>query len=364
MPQPSQIVNDPAEHLRTRLFALTSRGALLRIASALGLVGMDQRHTYAIINAIRENREADVGQILAQLSDIELKMLANDLSVGGSSRDERMARLLGFAQGQPHAPSAPAAPSAPSAPVTPPLVAAPSPVAPVAASSSAVSGPSPVTLAGRAPVSVGPASVGGRGPVSVGGVARFDEDFSLAPPSSRAPRSKRGPSRLPGSASETFVAIDFETADHGRDSACAVALVRVENDQIVRRVAWLIRPPRPDFLHTHVHGISWQMVVGQPTFGQLWPRLAPVLEGASYLVAHNAPFDRSVLRACCAAASLPEPSLDFECTVQMARRLWAPAQATLPFLCQRFGIPLQHHDAASDAEACARLVLVARSQRR
>jgi DNA polymerase III subunit epsilon len=353
MPQPSQIVNDPAEHLRTRLFALTSRGALLRIASALGLVGMDQRHTYAIINAIRENREAEVGQILAQLSDIELKMLANDLSVGGSSRDERMARLLGFAQGQPHAPATVSAtPVAPAAPV-----------APVAASS-AVSSPSPVTLTERAPVSVGPASVGGRGPASVGGATRFDEDFSLAPPSSRAPRSKRGPSRLPGSASETFVAIDFETADHGRDSACAVALVRVENDQIVRRVAWLIRPPRPDFLHTHVHGISWQMVVGQPTFGQLWPRLAPVLEGASYLVAHNAPFDRSVLRACCTAASLPEPPLEFECTVQMARRLWAPAQATLPFLCQRFGIPLQHHDAASDAEACARLVLVARSQRR
>ena len=26
----------------------------------------------------------------------------------------------------------------------------------------------------------------------------------------------------------TFVAIDFETADYGRDSACALALVRVE----------------------------------------------------------------------------------------------------------------------------------------
>ena len=31
---------------------------------------------------------------------------------------------------------------------------------------------------------------------------------------------------LPLAAPPTFVAIDFETADYGRDSACALALVR------------------------------------------------------------------------------------------------------------------------------------------
>ena len=29
-----------------------------------------------------------------------------------------------------------------------------------------------------------------------------------------------------------FTAIDFETADHGRDSACAVGLARVENCRV------------------------------------------------------------------------------------------------------------------------------------
>ncbi|MEK7383088.1 MAG: hypothetical protein AAB262_07355, partial [Elusimicrobiota bacterium] len=41
-----------------------------------------------------------------------------------------------------------------------------------------------------------------------------------------------------------FVAIDFETADTGRDSACSVGLVRVENGTIVQKVVQLIRPPR------------------------------------------------------------------------------------------------------------------------
>ena len=41
----------------------------------------------------------------------------------------------------------------------------------------------------------------------------------------------------------TFVAIDFETADYGRDSACALALVRVEAGVIVQRAFHYVRPP-------------------------------------------------------------------------------------------------------------------------
>src|SRR3954452_15711136 len=89
-----------------------------------------------------------------------------------------------------------------------------------------------------------------------------------------------------------FVAIDFETADHGPDSACAVGLVRVEGLAVVRREAVLIRPPRPRFLFSGIHGITWDMVRDAPDFAAAWPQLAPLLDGAAVLVAHNAPFDR------------------------------------------------------------------------
>jgi DNA polymerase III epsilon subunit-like protein len=52
----------------------------------------------------------------------------------------------------------------------------------------------------------------------------------------------------PLGAALTFVAIDFETADHGPDSACAVGLVRVSGAEIVERKYYLIRPPRSSFL--------------------------------------------------------------------------------------------------------------------
>lgn len=161
-----------------------------------------------------------------------------------------------------------------------------------------------------------------------------------------------------------FVAIDFETADHGPDSACAVGLVRVENLQVVRREVVLLRPPRRRILFTHVHGITWDMVAEAPGFAAAWPTLAPILDGAAALAAHNAGFDRRVLIACCRAAGHPVPELPFLCTVQLARRQWGMRPANLPAVCRRLGIGLIHHDAGSDAEACARIVIAAANAQR
>jgi DNA polymerase III subunit epsilon len=156
-----------------------------------------------------------------------------------------------------------------------------------------------------------------------------------------------------------LVAIDFETADHGPDSACAVGLVRVEGFEVVRRESRLIRPPRPSIRFSFIHGIRWEHVRDQPTFADLWPRLGVVLDGAAFLVAHNAPFDRRVLEACCAAARLPPPGLPFECSMRLARRTWGLRRNRLPDVCAHLGLALRHHDAASDAEAAARIVIAA-----
>ena len=164
-------------------------------------------------------------------------------------------------------------------------------------------------------------------------------------------------------ADRPFVAIDFETADHGADSACAVGLVRVEGGEVVRREVVLIRPPRPRVLFTHVHGITWEMVADAPPFAEAWPKLAPLLDGVAFLAAHNAPFDRRVLTACCTAAGLAVPAAPFVCTVQLARRTWALKPNDLPSVCRRLGIGLIHHDALSDAEACARIVIAAAATR-
>lgn len=171
---------------------------------------------------------------------------------------------------------------------------------------------------------------------------------NAVPPRRAAPRVRR------------FAALDFETADNGRDSACSVGLAVVEGDRIVERHHALIRPPRREFLHSAIHGITWAHVARAPTFADHWPKLSALLHGADFIAAHNAPFDRSVLRACCEAAGIAGPSAPFVCTMKLARDTWDLRPTRLSDVSRHLGIALQHHDALSDALACAEIVLAAR----
>ena len=120
------------------------------------------------------------------------------------------------------------------------------------------------------------------------------------------------PVHLPGMTNRLpFVAIDFETADPHRDSACRAALVRVERGRIVAKADRLIRPPRSKFWFPDVHGITWDQVRREPDFAGVWPALRPLADGAAFFVAHNAPFGRGVLEACLDAHGLPRLPLPF-----------------------------------------------------
>ena len=157
----------------------------------------------------------------------------------------------------------------------------------------------------------------------------------------------------------SFVAIDFETADAAADSACAVGLVTVAGGRIVERQHYLIRPPRSLFTFSFIHGIKWADVADKPTFGELWPQIKKTLDEADFLAAHNASFDRRVLEACCKTAAVSPGARRFICTVQLARRTWDIHPTRLDNVCDFLGIELKHHEALSDAEACAQIVLAA-----
>ena len=159
---------------------------------------------------------------------------------------------------------------------------------------------------------------------------------------------------------DIFVALDFETADQYRDSACSIALVRVEGGRVVKRAHYLIRPPRQTFVFTYIHGIRWSDVAKKPAFDELWPDVKGLLDGANFIAAHNATFDASVLNACCCKAELKAPPHPFVCTVKLARSAWGIFPTKLPDVCRHLGLKLDHHNALSDAEACAGIVIAAR----
>lgn len=71
----------------------------------------------------------------------------------------------------------------------------------------------------------------------------------------------------------TYVALDFETADRGWDSACAVAMVRIENGSVVSQAYSPIRPPREKVEFANIHGLNRDDLAGEKPFAETWSSL-------------------------------------------------------------------------------------------
>lgn len=156
-----------------------------------------------------------------------------------------------------------------------------------------------------------------------------------------------------------FAALDFETANYRKNSACSVSIVVVEKSKIVKKMSSLIRPPSCDFVFSYLHGIELRDVAEQPDFIDLWPEINKSLKKVEFIAAHNASFDRGVLNACCVMSGIVPPDIKYLCTMKLARCLWGLYPTRLPDVCWYFGISLKHHDSESDAIACAKIVLKA-----
>ncbi len=159
----------------------------------------------------------------------------------------------------------------------------------------------------------------------------------------------------------TFSAIDFETAH--KHHICSVGIVHVENGEIVDEFHTLIKPPQNYFnpYTIKVHGITPADTYHAPYFDEIYPDIRQHLY-ERILVAHNESFDRNVLMKSMQDYGLNYSDLRianrWECTLQIYRKLgYKPAR--LNACCEKHNIPLQHHDALSDARACAQLYLIA-----
>lgn len=156
-----------------------------------------------------------------------------------------------------------------------------------------------------------------------------------------------------------FVAIDFETANSDRDSACALGIVCVSQGEIVKQEYHLICPPRLAFnpFNVAIHGITEKDVVDKPRFHELWPSIQHYFEG-NYILSHNASFDMSVLRNCLDFYEIPYPNFDYGCTLIMARKHWPDLTChKLDAVAASIDIEFNHHHALDDAFACAQIAL-------
>jgi len=148
----------------------------------------------------------------------------------------------------------------------------------------------------------------------------------------------------------SFTAIDFETAQGKRWSICQVGLVRVENQIITEQFSILVQPPDNYYWNNFIdiHGITPKQTQHAPTFDRIWHQIEPFIKNQN-VVAHNGfAFDFHCLKQTLEYYGLISPEFIGYCTYRIYKD-------HLASLCRHYKIPLNHHDALSDARACAEL---------
>lgn len=150
----------------------------------------------------------------------------------------------------------------------------------------------------------------------------------------------------------TFTSIDFETAQGFRHSICQVGIVRVENGIITEEINLLVQPPDNYYWakFIDIHGITPNDTANEPTFDKIWHQIEHLIKGQD-VVAHNGiSFDFPVLEKTLEYYRMLAPHYNKHCTYRIYND-------NLASLCKAYDIPLNHHDALSDAKACAELFL-------
>ncbi len=154
-----------------------------------------------------------------------------------------------------------------------------------------------------------------------------------------------------------FVAIDFETANQHRSSACEVSLVKFSRGLVVDKYTSLIKPHRDmEFnpWNTRIHGLSNRDVAKAPELDEIFEQVFNFTDGLS-VVAHNASFDMSVLKRSSEMYGIKLPEIEFYCSLALTKQTNALelASYSLPNVCHALEIEFEEiHRAEGDAIAC------------
>jgi DNA polymerase-3 subunit epsilon len=154
-----------------------------------------------------------------------------------------------------------------------------------------------------------------------------------------------------------YTVFDVETPNYANNRMSAIGIVVMEDDQIRQRFYSLVNPEcHFDGFNVALTGITPEMVADAPTFDQLWPQIRSYFDNA-ILMAHNAQFDMAVLAKCLQHYGITwKDTAQYICTCRMGKPcLPMLANHKLNTICDYYGIELEHHQADSDALACAEI---------
>src|SRR5699024_833799 len=138
-------------------------------------------------------------------------------------------------------------------------------------------------------------------------------------------------------------------------------MVFVKNTDIVDEKYFTINPPVEFFdpSMSAVHGLSQDILLNSPNFAEIWFEIESYFNANTLIIAHNAQFDMNVLRNCLNTYELTTPNFYYACSIPISgRAIDKNTSQSLDERTKHFGITMEHHhNALSDARACAELVI-------
>lgn len=158
---------------------------------------------------------------------------------------------------------------------------------------------------------------------------------------------------------KNFLTIDFEVANRYEYSPCAVSIYEFSNGKINKLLSTLINPGEAFFdpMLVNLHGITEEMVKDAPDVQSVMNEICNIIPD-KFLFAHNAGYDISKIIKGCTLYNINIPHFEYADTLMLAKRTWTGLiNYKLDTISEFLNIPLQHHNADSDAIACGQIVL-------
>ena len=157
---------------------------------------------------------------------------------------------------------------------------------------------------------------------------------------------------------ERFIVFDVETPNLKNDRMSSIGITLIEDKKIIGSYSSLINPETTfDKFNVDLTGINEELVKDAPTFPEVWKQIQPFFD-EGILVAHNANFDLTVLKKCLNDYGIKwKDKVPYICTVLIGRKFYPKMSHKLNVMSEFFGIELNHHQADSDSNACAEILL-------
>lgn len=158
---------------------------------------------------------------------------------------------------------------------------------------------------------------------------------------------------------ERYTVFDLEMPNRNGDRISAIGICIIENGIITEHYYSLVNPEAHFDKYTiKITGITPELVKDEPTFPEIWEEVRELFED-TVLVAHSVQGDMHVLSRCLQSYGiLWTPTVSCACTLELGNLCYPDfVSHKLDAMCETLGIELDHHNAGSDAEGSAMLLL-------